>query len=121
MEGQIPLDESPIKLPKNKNAATGVIIEEVDGRVWLVHPTNQFGGYAASFPKGKIEQGLPLQANAIKETFEESGLKVEITGIVGDSDRSTSITRYYTAKRVGGDSTDMSWESQELAWCQEIN
>jgi hypothetical protein len=29
-------------------------------------------------------------------------------------ERSTSVTRYYRAKRVGGDPTDMGWESQAV-------
>lgn len=108
------LDEPPFHLPKGKKAASGVIIEEPDGRVWLIAPTNQYGGYQASFPKGTAEEGLSLQANAIKECFEESGLKVEITGFIGDYERTTSVARFYKAKRVGGLPTAMGWESQAV-------
>lgn len=101
-------------LPDGKKAASGVVIEEPDGRVWLVAPTNQFGGYQASFPKGTEEPGLSLQANAIKEAFEETGLKVEITGFIGDFERTTSVARLYRAKRVGGTPTAMGWESQAV-------
>lgn len=101
-------------LPPGKKAAAGVIIEEPDGRVWLVAPTNQFGGYHASFPKGTEEPELSLQANAIKEAFEETGLKVEITGVVGDFERTTSVARLYRAKRVGGTPVAMGWESQAV-------
>lgn len=108
------LYEPPFDLPDGKKAASGVIIEEPDGRVWLIAPTNQFGGYEASFPKGTAEPELSLQANAIKEAFEESGLKVEITGFVGDFERTTSKARIYRAKRVGGTPTAMGWESQAV-------
>lgn len=107
--------EPAFHLPPGKKAASGVIIEEPDGRVWLVHPTNQFGGYHASFPKGTAEPELSLQANAIKEAFEETGLKVEITGFVGDFERTTSVARLYRAKRVGGTPTAMGWESQAVS------
>lgn len=83
-------------------ASSGCIIEEPDGRVWIIAPTNAFGGYKATYPKGRVDDGLSMQANAIKEVFEETGLQVEITGFAKDVDRSTGRTRYYTAKRVGG-------------------
>lgn len=109
------LEEPPFHLPAGKKAASGVVIEEPDGRVWLIHPTNQFGGYHASFPKGTAEPELSLQANAIKETFEEAGLKIEITGFIGDFQRTTSVARMYRAKRVGGDPTRCGWESQAVS------
>lgn len=101
-------------LPKGKKAASGVVIEEPDGRVWLISPTNQFGGYDASFPKGSAEDELSLQANAIKEAFEETGLKVEILDVIGDFDRTTSVARIYRARRVGGLPTAMGWETQAV-------
>lgn len=108
------LKEQPLHVPPGKHPAAGVIIEEDDGRVWLVAPTNGFGGYHNSFPKGTCEQGLSIQANAIKEAWEESGLKVEITGVLGDFERTTSVARMYVAKRTGGNPVDMGWESQAV-------
>ena len=109
-------DDWPLEVPKGKRPAAGVIVEEPDGRIWLVHPTNGFGGYKATFPKGGQEDRIPsLQANAIKEAWEESGLRVEITGVLGDVERSTSVARYYTAKRVGGTPRDMGWETQAVS------
>lgn len=106
--------EPPFDLPPGKSAAAGVIIEEPDGRIWLTAPTNKFGGYEATFPKGTVDPDQSLQAAAIRETFEETGLKVEITGFVGDFQRTTSMARFYRAKRVGGSPRDMQWESQAL-------
>ena len=108
------LAEPPFVLPPGKKAAAGVLIEESDGRVWLVAPTNQFGGYHASFPKGTAEPDLSLQATAIKECFEETGLQVKITGFAGDFERTTSKVRMYKARRVGGLPTAMGWESQAV-------
>lgn len=85
---------------------------EPEGHFWLVAPTNAFGGYKASFPKGSLEPGMTPQATAIKEAFEESGLQVEITRFIGDFERMDSTTRYYTARRLGGLPTQMDWESQ---------
>lgn len=109
------LDEPAFKLPAGKRAAAGVVIEEPDGRVWIVHPTNAFGGYQSSWPKGTADPGLSLQAVACKEAFEETGLKIQITGFVGDYTRTTSVARIYKAKRVGGLPTDAGWESQAVS------
>jgi ADP-ribose pyrophosphatase YjhB (NUDIX family) len=73
-----------------------------------------FRRYEHTFPKGGLEKGMSAQANAIKETYEEAGLKVEITGYVGDFERTTSVARYYTAKRVGGSPADHGTESQSV-------
>ena len=108
------LDEPPLVSKPGKSFGAGVIIEEPDGRVWVCAPTNQFGGYKATFPKGTAEPELSLQANAIKEAFEETGLKIAITGFIGDFDRTTSVARMYRAKRVGGTPIAMGWESQAV-------
>ena len=107
------LDEPEMDL-KGKEPAAGVFIQEPDGRVWMVKPSNGFAGYATTFPKGHADDGISLQATAIKEAFEESGLQVEITGLIGDVARGQTMTRYYTAKRVGGTPTDCGWESQAI-------
>jgi hypothetical protein len=115
VEGQVDdLDEPTMHLPIGKEAASGVIVEEPDGRVWIVSPTNRFGGYKNTFPKGKADDEINWQANAIKEAFEESGLQVRIIDLIGDVTRSTTVTRYYRAVRVGGMPTNMGWESQAV-------
>lgn len=108
------LDEPPLNVPAGKKISSGVVIEEPDGRVWLTAPTNAFGGYKASFPKGTAEPELSLQANAIKEVFEETGLQVKIVGFLGDYTRTTSVARMYRAVRVGGTPSAMGWESQAV-------
>lgn len=108
------LDEPPLVVKPGKSVGAGVIIEEPDGRVWLTAPTNAFGGYEATFPKGTAEKELSLQAAAIKEAFEETGLKIEITGFIGDFERTTSVARMYRARRVGGTPVAMGWESQAV-------
>lgn len=114
VKGTKQMTEQPLKVPAGKRAASGVIIEEPDGRVWIISPSNAFGGYKNTFPKGGTEPGLTLQQNAIKETWEESGLQIEITGVLGDFDRTTSVSRMYLAKRVGGSPVTMGWETQAV-------
>lgn len=114
VDGQGYFGEPPLQ-KSNKKTATGTIIKESDGRIWILSPTNGFGGYYVTIgPKGKLETGLNTRANAIKESYEETGLKIELIGFLCDCERTTSLTRYYIAKRVGGNPADMGWETQAV-------
>lgn len=108
-------DEPPFVPAPGKRVAAGVVILEEDGRVWVVHPSNAFGGYPATFPKGTVDPGVPLRATAIREAYEESGLRVVLSGFLADLTRSRSRTRYYLGRRVGGCPADMGWESQAVS------
>ena len=112
--GQTPIDEPPFVVPPGRAAAAGVVIEEADGRIWLVAPSNAFGGYSATFPKGRIDRCMNLQACAIREAFEETGLHVRITGWLLDARRTQTYTRYYRGERIGGTPAGMGWESQAV-------
>lgn len=113
--GQNPnADHTPFEPTQGKSVGAGVVVMEPDGRVWLTRPTNGFGGYANTFPKGTVEHGLSMQASAIKEAYEETGLQIRITGMLGDYERTTSKARFYLAERVGGTPAAMGWESQAV-------
>lgn len=109
-----PFAEPPYLLPGGKQAAAGAVVIEPDGRLWLVAPSNAYGGYQASFPKGRVAPGLSLRATAIRETWEESGLCVRLTGFLGDFGRTLTWTRFYLARRSGGHPAAMGWESQAV-------
>lgn len=94
--------------------SAGVLIKEPDGRIWVYEPRGHFGGYEHTFPKGREERGLTMQQTAIKEAFEESGLLVEIEGFAMDIDKTTTRTRYYYAKRIGGDPSQAGWEAANV-------
>ncbi len=97
-------DLHPVELEHRDNhVSSGAVIVEPDGRLWLVEPKNNFGGYQNTFPKGTHEAGLTLQQNAHKEVHEETGLHIKIKSVLGDFKGDLSTTRYYMAERVGGD------------------
>lgn len=116
VDGQMDdLLEPALHCPAGKEPASGLVIVEPDGRAWVVSPTNKFGGYKNTFPKGKVEPELSFQANAIKEAWEEGGIKANIVGLLGDVERTTSVTRYYLARRVAGNpAADVTWETQAI-------
>lgn len=103
--------EPDFAAPKGLARAAGVVVQENDGRIWMVCPTNQFAGYAVTFPKGHTD-GKSLQAAALTEAFEESGLRVRLLRHLIDARRTQTYTRYYLAERVGGTPSAMGWESQ---------
>lgn len=94
--------------------STGIVVMEDDGRIWVVEPKNHFGGYQHTFAKGTLEPDLTAQQNALKELYEEAGLSAEINGYVGDFKGTTGVTRYYLAKRTGGQPWTAHWESQAV-------
>lgn len=103
-----PEPESP------KRRTSGVVMVEPDGRIWIVHPTNQFGEVEATFPKGRLEPGLSLLVNALKEGWEESGLVAQPLAYLCDVERTKTVTRYYLARRIAGSPADVGWESQAV-------
>lgn len=68
-----------------------------------------------TFPKGRQEPGLSLQATAIKECWEETGLRIRIHSLLGDFKRTATLTRLYLAERVSGTPASMGWESQAVS------
>lgn len=112
VDGQVDLDEPAFEPPQGKQPASGVVIHEPDGRTWVVQPKGGYGGYEGTFPKGRLDKGLSMQANAIKEAYEESGLKVRITGFAGDHTGDVTHTRYYHAERESGDPTQHDDETE---------
>jgi 8-oxo-dGTP pyrophosphatase MutT (NUDIX family) len=109
-----PVDEPAFVLPPGMKAAAGAVVVEDDGRVWLVSPTNGFGGYSATFPKGRVDPGGTLQQTAVREVFEESGLVVRLEAFLIDVRRTQTYTRYYVARRTGGCPSRMGWETQAV-------
>lgn len=109
----MPLEEPFFDAPKGFKKAAGVVVREADGRVWVVAPSNAFGDYQATFPKGGMEAKSP-KATALVEAFEETGLQVRLSGFLVDVQRSTSYTRYFMGERIGGTPAAMGWESQAV-------
>lgn len=109
-----PVAEPPFERPPGFKAAAGAVVMEPDGHFWLVSPSNGFAGYVNTFPKGTVDKGAGLQATALKEVYEESGLEVRLMAFLVDAPRSQSYTRYYLARRIGGNPAEMGWESQAV-------
>ncbi|MCX5406491.1 NUDIX domain-containing protein [Streptomyces sp. NBC_00335] len=104
-------------------AASAVVVDEA-GRVLLQRRSDN-GMWA--LPGGKMEVGESLADCAVRETFEETGVRVEITGIVGTYSNPGHVFSYDDGEvrqefsicllaRPTGGSLRVSDESYEVAW-----
>ena len=79
----------PTVMPDQSVAAGGVIISP-KGRIALVKPTGAYGGYDYTWPKGLLEDSEReafeeggVEAAALREVYEETGLRCEIVRGLG--------------------------------------
>lgn len=113
------IQDKKIKAPKlpplnGKTQSAGVLVVEDDGRVWVVEPSGHYGGYNHTFAKGRVDGTSTLQQTAMREAFEEMGIKVDIVDYLTDAEGSTTMTRYFVAKRTGGAPWDAHWETDNV-------
>ncbi len=91
----LPNEEPLLITDPQKHAAAGMLLFTPDGKLVVVDPAGQYGGYKTTFPKGTQEEGMSLQATAVKEVWEETGYKARILGHLGDYEKATSVNRFY--------------------------
>jgi ADP-ribose pyrophosphatase YjhB (NUDIX family) len=88
-----------------------------DGRILLtrraIHPAH--GKW--TFPGGYVDWGESVDAAALRETWEETGLTVELGGLVGvySYERSPVVIVVYEARVLGGTLT-VCHENDRLEW-----
>ena len=88
-----------------------------DGRILLtrraIHPAH--GKW--TFPGGYVDWGEPVDAAALRETWEETGLTVELGGLVGvySYEKSPVVIVVYEARVLSGTLT-LCHENDRLEW-----
>lgn len=100
--------------PDGFSIAAGVVIQLPDGRVVLTEPAGVFVGYKYAFPKGTKNALESFREAAVRETKEETGLDVRLTGFLGDYRGGSTVTRHYFAEWVGGDPSAADWETDRV-------
>lgn len=80
-------------------------IFELDGRIALIQRSIPPSYGKWTFPGGFVEQGEAVEAAAERETMEESGMEVKVTGIVGIYSYPGELPAIavYAARVVGGE------------------
>src|SRR5487761_1262851 len=100
----------------------GCVVIDDQGLVLLI--TTEQDPTIWAFPKGHAEQGETLEQTAIRETIEETGFEVEISGRLNDltyisvSAQEPVRVAMFSAKpikKVGEGSEPMFWKSQSEA------
>ena len=81
----------------------GVIVE-VDGKIVMIRRKIAPGIGKWSFPAGFVDRGERVEDAAIRETEEESGLKVKINGLIGvySETGDANILVVYDGSVIGG-------------------
>ena len=81
------------------------VLIAVDAKVVLVRRAIEPGIGLWSFPSGYVDRGEPLETAAAREVKEESGLDVELTGLVGlySEDHDPVVLAVYTGEVRGGE------------------
>ncbi|MFE2912803.1 NUDIX hydrolase [Kitasatospora indigofera] len=117
-------DDPNAPKPNSLVPAASVVVVDNDGRVLLQRRTDN-GMWA--LPGGKMELGESLAGCGIRETLEETGITVEITGIVGTYTNPGHVFAYDDGEvrqefsicllgRPTGGELWVSDESHEVAW-----
>lgn len=95
--------------------AVGVLVDH-GGQLVLQRRAINPGRGKWSFPSGYVERGELVEAAAMREVWEETGLSVRLTGLLGlySEPGNPVILAVYAAERLSGELT-ASEESQAVA------
>jgi ADP-ribose pyrophosphatase YjhB (NUDIX family) len=117
--------DDPAAPPANSLVpAASVVVTDEQGRI-LLHRRSDNDRW--SLPGGAMELGESIAGCAVRETLEETGLEVEVTGIVGTYSNPGHVFAYddgevrqefsicFAARVVAGEPR-VSEESTEVAW-----
>ncbi len=118
-------DDPDAPKPNSVVPAAVAIVAREDGAVLLIRRTDN-GNWA--LPGGAIEMNESVAGAAVRETLEETGIQVEVTGLLGiysdpghvihftsNDEVRREFSVVLTARPVGGEPTP-STESSEVRW-----
>ncbi|HEX5403575.1 MAG TPA: NUDIX domain-containing protein [Pseudonocardiaceae bacterium] len=112
--------------PKANSIAVAVsaFIQDDEGRILMIRRTDND---LYSIPGGQVEPGETLTQAAVRETKEETGIDIEVTGLIGLYSNPNHVIAYddgevrqefsicFRAEPVGGE-LQQSEESSEAFW-----
>ena len=81
------------------------VIAEMDGKIVMIRRDNEPGRGKWTIPGGFVDRGEVVEEAAVREFLEETGLKAEVTELVGVYSRQddANILVVYGGKVIGGE------------------
>jgi len=81
------------------------VVAEMGGKIVMIRRDNEPGRGKWTIPGGFVDRGEVVEEAAVREFLEETGLKTEVTEIIGVYSRTgdTNILVVYAGKVVGGE------------------
>ena len=100
----------------NPRVVTAIIVEH-GGRILLQQRAIEPGLGKWTFPGGYVDWGEPVDVAAIRETYEETGLRVELGGLIGvySYPGAPVAVVVYRARVLGGTIT-VCHECDQVEW-----
>jgi 8-oxo-dGTP diphosphatase len=101
----------------NKAFAYGGVLIDIDGRILLRRPVNDFDGYVWTFPKGRSDLGETAEETALREVKEETGYSANVVAKLPDHFRGgTSTTVFFLMTPVGLPAPFDTSETTQIRW-----
>jgi ADP-ribose pyrophosphatase YjhB (NUDIX family) len=106
----------------NPRPASGVLVERIlrDGQpaILLLQRAVEPGLGGWDLPAGYLDPGESFEVAAVRETREESGLEVQLTGLSGvyHSPAANAVTAVFRATASDPDGVRLDFESSDYRW-----
>ena len=100
----------PYKPIEKWTSAGGVVFQQKSepgpDHIVIVSPKGGYGGVKWTLPKGRVDKGESVKQAAVREVWEETGIKARIRkgrgAYIGKGVGSMSITHFFAMDQVGG-------------------
>ena len=109
---------------KQEISAGGVVYKKEHNNIyWLI--AKHSGYHQWAFPKGLIEKDEELEATALREVEEETGIKAKIIKkmlkpetytYIFNNKKINKTVHYFLMEYVSGSTDDHDWETEEVKW-----